>query len=366
MTAILSITVLAAASYFTSSHSKTEHLKTESPQTVQKKENPKQNEYLSITYTSSDDSVKTGRMMHFYTYDLFSKKLEQKMQIPFDSQYALGVVSLSDNKIYYSAAKENESEDPGRSVDHLYEVDLSNKKSTLLETENCAYNDIIPIDGKLLVTTVPVHAIGTALFDLNTRTFSYLYEPSLTEDGYMDFLYTTRPLKLNYNFNYKTFVNVSVLEKNLYSLGVRTGKKPLKFHISLVDSALHVKNEYIFKLPSLLYDDVGAVAQISTDSAILMLKHTPPDNEEEEEYVFYKINFSKQSCKKIKSPFPDMLYIDSFVTIDNGKSYYISGYANRKTSGLFYYDCSNNDIKPILLDDYEKGDHVVNFCLVEN
>lgn len=116
-------------------------------------------------------------MMNFYTYDLSSGKLDNKAQIPYDSQYALGVVSLSDHKIYYSGAGKKKDGSVRNSTDHLCEYNLLNEKSSVLEKENCAYNDIVPIGNeKLLVTTVPVHAIGTALFDLNTKTFSHLYK----------------------------------------------------------------------------------------------------------------------------------------------------------------------------------------------
>lgn len=179
----------------------------------------------------------------------------------------------------------------------------------------------------------------------------------------MDFPYTTRPVKLNYNYKYKTFINVYVAEKDLYKFSVRSGKKPLKYHIALVDNELNIKNEYIF-LHSILYSDVQAVAQISSNSAILMIDVPSTKKKTEKEYEFYKINFSKQSCKKIDSPFPNILYVNDFLTIDDGKSYYISGYHTDGRSGLFHYDCSTDDVTPILLDDSEKGSHVVNFCLV--
>ncbi len=342
-------------------------IKQEEKETKQKditesnEETLKEKGYLSITYTCSDPSVKTGRMMNFYTYDLESGKLDNRAQIPFDSQYALGVISLSDQKIFYSGAAKKKKGGVRQSSDHLCQYDLLNGKTSELEQENCAYNDIVPIgNGKLLVTAIPVHAIGTGIFDLNTKKFSYLYEQSKNEDGYIDFPYTTRPVKLNYNYNYKTFINTYVLEKHLYSYGVRSGKKPLKYRIALVDNELNIKNECIFNL-SLFYGDIGAVAQTSSDSAILILYL---ENSMKQE--FYKVDFSKQTCKKMKSPFSGMSYIYSLITIDDGKSYYIKGIHKDGRSGLFYYDCSNDKATPILLDDSEKENHIVNFCFVAN
>lgn len=76
------------------------------------------------------------------------------------------------------------------------------------------------------------------------------------------------------------------------------------------------------------------------------------------------IDFSKMSCKKVKSPFPQMKYISNFVTSDDGRSYYVSGMCMDGTSGLFYYDCLKDDVKTILLNSV-KGGYVVNFRLID-
>lgn len=45
---------------------------------------------VSITYTSQDFTVESGRMMTFYTYDPVTSVLENRAELPFESQYALG------------------------------------------------------------------------------------------------------------------------------------------------------------------------------------------------------------------------------------------------------------------------------------
>ena len=55
--------------------------------------------YLSITYGINDD---TGRRTQYYTYNIDEKKLDIRCSIPFAAQYGTGVVSLANQKVYYS------------------------------------------------------------------------------------------------------------------------------------------------------------------------------------------------------------------------------------------------------------------------
>lgn len=256
----------------------------------------------------------------------------------------------------------------GKTVDHLFEYDTANGMATMLEEDHCAYNDIIPVHDKLLLTTTPVHAVGTAAFDLKMKKYNYLYEMSLTEDGYMDFPYVTEPsVRLNYNYKYGRFVNVYSKEKDRYDPEIRGGEKPIEYHIALVDEDLNIITEYDHFFKSFVDYNVRAACQISSDCALVLMEKTISDDEDsdaEVTYEFYIINFTEKSCKKVKSPFPQMKYIINFVTSDDGQSYYISGSCMDGTSGLFYYDCSTDDVKTILLDSLDGG-HVVNFCLID-
>ena len=327
---------------------------------------PENKEYLSITYTTSDSSTETGRMMNFYTYDVASHKLENHAQIPFLSAYALGTVDLSEKKIYYTKSVGN----TGRNVDHLFEYDMKTQVSTMLEDVNCAYNDIcLPGNGKLLVTSIPVHAVGTGIFDIATKKFSYLYKMEMNEDGYEDFLWTTVPTRLNYNGHYGNFVNVSILEKTQYDDKVRSGKRSPNYQIDLIDADLNTKYKYTYTLKSEIDYTITAVTQIAQDQVLLLVKKDLGEESELEfKSLFYIINYTDNSCKKVKSPFPKMLYIDNYITIDGGKSYYVEGWAKDGRSGLFFYDCIQNTMEPILLDEYDdntgEDNHIVNFSLV--
>lgn len=81
------------------------------------------------------------------------------------------------------------------------------------------------------------------------------------------------------------------------------------------------------------------------------------------EYIFYEINFTDNTCKKIPSPFPKIDAGHS-VTLDGGDSYYVLGNYNGR-HGLFFYDCINDKVSPVILDNYKKEGYVINYCLVE-
>lgn len=296
-------------------------------------------------------------MIHFYTYGLESSKLEEKAQIPFRSQYALGVYHAQRDKVYYTYREVNEI----GNGEHLYEYDLSSKTAAPLENVGCAYNDIIQVsDSKLLVTTKQAHAMGTALFDLDTRRFTYLYPKKMNREGYKDFLQTTNPSPLNYNYRYGTFINVSASEKASNSNSVRSGEKKLRHRVALVDKDLNILSTCIFK--SLMGREISAAAQISPAKAIALVFECGFDYDKTE---FYEFNFTKHNFVQIDSPFPKMSYVKNFITVDDGKSFYVAGTQKKGVSGLFHYNCATDKVTPILLDEQE-GDqesHVVNFCL---
>ncbi len=328
---------------------------------------PAKTGYLSILYIENDSSAEGKSMMDFYTYDLDSGELDMKAKLPWQSQYSMGAVNLHDNKIYYTYREEWKIGVP----DHLYAYDLTNGKSTLLETENRAYNDIIPLKNKLLITVKPVHAMIPGLFDLDTKSFSYLYKKKImTSNGFKDFKYTTRPVALNYNYKYDNFINVYVNEGKFYdwlanSRKRKSKRKSIKYHISLIDSELNVKYKYDSFTLNSVDDELVTATQISPDSIIIQTAHdeyrTDPDAGYK--YTFYKINFTDKTCKKIPSPFPKIDAGHS-ITLDEGNSYYILGHYNGR-HGLYYYDCINDKVSPILLDADKEDSYVANYCLVE-
>lgn len=107
-----------------------------------------------------------------------------------------------------------------------------------------------------------------------------------------------------YNSHYGNFVNVSELEKMRYNLKVRSGKKSPKYHIDLVDADLNKKYKYTYTLKSEIVYDVSAATQIADNQVLLLVKKDLGyDSKIDYKNLFYVIDYTENSCKRVKSPF---------------------------------------------------------------
>ena len=311
--------------------------------------------YLSITYDTNDSTVSaTGKMMNFYTYDLDTKQLTNRAQIPFGSQYALGAVSLDNNKVYYTKREVNDQGYP----DYLYEYNLNTKESKLLESENRAYNDIVPIGNKLLVSAIE-GGNNPAVFNLDTKKFSYLYEKNgYAEDKY----FSSPPIPFGYNVNTKKFLYVYVDKKQSYDTNYRKGepgdKTPIPHHINLMDIDFNNQEVYTFQT-----EEVQFATQISDDKIICTTTEHPFGVGKKKAYL---LDIKKQELKELSSlPMPKMTSVFNSYTIDEGETFYVAGMDKDKRRGVFYYNTKTDTVEPILLDNNETGGHVVNFTMLE-
>jgi len=309
--------------------------------------------YLSITFDTEDKSVPiTEKMMNFYTYDLKSKELLNKAQIPFSSQYALGAVSLRNNKVFYTKREENEL----GNYDHLYSYDLTTKTEELLETENRAYNDIVPIGDKLLVSAIR-KGNNPALFDLKNNKFEYLYENELyNEDMYI----CSPPVPFGYNINTDKFLYVYVDTEQLYNPEYRKGdpsqKTPIPHHISLIDSDLNLQNTYTFNNQQIQF-----ATQIEDNKILCVTTEHPCATGKVSAYM---LDMKKKRIEELNElPMPQMQTVLNCYTLDKGNSFYVFGRHIDGRSGVFYYDTKKNIIEEILIDtDIGK---VINFTLLK-
>ncbi len=324
----------------------------------------KQDSYLSITYTLPDPKAESGRKMVFYTYDLNNSALKEQAEIPFESQYALGCVDIKRGKVYYSA----EDKEHGKfgsdvnGVDHLFEYDIKAKSAVVIEKENRAYNDIVLIDDKLLVTTIPLHAITTGMFDLNSRKFIFKSPKCRNEDGYIDYKYDTRPVKLNYNPKYKAFLNVCAVEDDLYDIGFRTGEKGIIYTINYINKDLDIITSIPFKIKDFNYE-ISAICQTSKNHA-LMLERVFSDDGSSTQLKYYDVDLSTKECKETESPFPDLVNVKNYFTVDGGKTFFIIGGKSGGEQGLLKYDSQSKKYETILKD--TDTSHVVNCCCVSS
>lgn len=314
--------------------------------------------YLSITYDTNDTNDSTvsgtGKLMNFYTYELDTKELVNRAQIPFRSQYALGAVSLQNNKVYYTRREINDVGNP----DRLYEYDLATKEAKQLESENRTYNDIVPIGGKLLVSAIK-RGTNPAVFDLDTGKFSYLYE----KNGYGDDKYfTSPPIPFGYNVNTKKFLYVYVDReqhyKPSYRKGEPNGKTPIPHNITLMDIDFNNQETYTFQS-----EEVQFATQISEEKIICTTTEHAFTSGKKRAYL---LDIKKQELKELTSlPMPKMMHVYNCFTLDEGKTFYVAGRHEDKRSGVFLYDTETDNVEPILLDDAKTGGHFINFTMLE-
>ena len=311
--------------------------------------------YLSITYGINDDTTDTGIRTQYYTYDIDEKKLDIRCSIPFAAQYGTGVVSLANQKVYYSGRI------GGNANDSLIEYDMKSGEIRALENENSTYNDIAIVDSHTLLVTAISRENGCnwpATFDLNSRTFTYLYDANNISYS----LYSTRAGRINYNYIYNKFVDVFVNENEFYSPKFRSNEVAIDYNIALVSPNLLINTENMFTKKTKIANDIYMGTQISDNSILLQVVD---DNGNR---FFYLVDLLNKSIKEIDCPFKNATYITDCVTLDQGKTYFVlGGFQHGKEiqkNGLFYYDTNTKQAEPILVNNNSIQGHVINFTIV--
>lgn len=314
--------------------------------------------YVSITYGMNDNTTDTGRRIQYYTYSIDKKKLALQCSIPYAAQYGTGVVSLANQKVYYSGRA-------GKNVnDSLTVYDLKTGETQALENENATYNDIAIVDNHtLLVTAISKEneCNWPATFDLNSRTFTYLYDVNNISDA----LYSTRAGRINYNYIYNKFVDVFVNQDEFYSPKFRSNEVDIDYNIALVSPNLLINTKNIFTKKTKAADDIYMETQISDNSILLQVIDLVGGKS-----FFYLLDLVNKSMKEIDCPFKNATYITDCVTLDQGKTYFVlGGFKNGnelQKNGLFYYDTNTEQAEPILMNNDSIQGHVINFTVVGN
>lgn len=312
--------------------------------------------YLSITYGINDDTTDTGRRTQYYTYNIDEKKLDIRCSIPFAAQYGTGVVSLANQKVYYSGRTGKNTNDS------INEYDIKTGETHALENENATYNDIAIVDNNTLLVTAISKKDGCnwpATFDLNSRTFTYLYDVNNISDS----LYSTRAGRINYNYIYNKFVDVFVNQDEFYLPKFRLNEVAIDYNIALVSPDLLINKENTYAKKTKIADDIYMETQISDNSVLLQVIDDSQDKR-----IFYLADLKNKSIKEIDCPFSNALYITNCVTLDQGKTYFVlGGFQNGKEvqkNGLFYYDTNTKQAESILMNNDNNKGHVINFTIV--
>ncbi len=327
--------------------------------------NTDDNPYISITYVRDNPQNATGLDMVFLTYDLATKQLREECNIPYDSKYASGVVSLHNNTVYYS--QRSDSADPS-SPDNLCAYDMSSRQSTVLENENFSYNDIALIgkDKLLVVALTNSHIITPAVFDISSGTFSY--SADVNEEP-LD-LYTSGPQDINYNYRFNRFLQVYYNVEAESSEGYHSFEDAIDNYIAVVSDDLQKKPSEIFSALFTAAQEIEWVTQLTEQEFLVQVRVTDIEAEVgfptwHDHYTLI-LNGDESTFEKIETPFPNASSINHCLTIDGGKTYFCTGRFTNDNGlderGLFIYNCETDGITPILTDS-ETG-HVVSFVAV--
>ena len=336
------------------------------PDDATEEEESSEHPYISITYGRKNPDNFTDRDMVFYTYDLVTKELKEECVIPLDSDYASGVVSKANNTVYYSRRAEAENLS---SNDCLFAYDLATGESEMLESENFSYNEITIIDeDTLLVMAVTnEHPIMPALFDLKTKSFTYMADAN----GEPFRLYNSFDSPINYNYNTKSFINVYKNEEEAYSNEYLTFKKKIPTYISLVNNDLKKDSDKVFSINLRVGDFIQGAVQISENELLVerFIEYLNDDKLDTISRIYYSLVFKENgetTFTEVEPPFPlENVRSNGYQTVDGGKTWYlIFDKGNSYQPGLYAYDTETKELTPILLHDSASAGHVVNFSIV--
>lgn len=330
------------------------------PKDVAEEEESSEHPYISITYGRDNPDNFTGRDMVFYTYDLVTKELKEECVIPFDSDYASGVVSKANNTVYYSRRAEAENL---YSNDCLFAYDLATGKSEMLESENFSYNDITIIDeDTLLVMAVTnKHPIMPALFDLKTRSFTYMADANDEP-----FIYTSGATIPIYNYKTKKFTCIYWNDDEARG-DYSSGLVAIDNYVALVSDNLLKDPDKIFTHSAKVTDrNMISAVQISDNELIVTMENNFFYVDQPREYYSLVFGEDETTFTEIDCPYPHADYVANLCTIDEGKTFYFYLYGDHfgNPSGIYSYDTESEELTPILLNDPETNGHYINFSIV--
>ncbi|AUM64944.1 hypothetical protein C0R09_10580 [Brevibacillus laterosporus] len=135
---------------------------------------PTKSPYLSITVTAGEGDQLLSTT---YEYDLSTKKLLMRGQVPYTSQYPLTAVDVKRQVIYYTGR------DQSGLADQLQVYDLTSKQSQTLTTDLFAINELFVIDKQVVLAAsskkaTDNHIMPLASYDLDHKQFRFWWDPN--------------------------------------------------------------------------------------------------------------------------------------------------------------------------------------------
>ncbi len=337
-------------------------LEKEQTENIEKQEDIKAegNPYLSITYGRDNPENLTGREMVFYTYDINAKQLKEECVIPFESGYASGVVSKYKNVVYFQGNTVPGDYSKGNS---LWVYDIATGEASILDNENHSYNDILLIneDTLLVMMVTDQHPIMPVLFDLNTKTFTYMAD--VNNDP---FIYTSGPTSPFYNYITKQFTCIYWSdEEDSGDSGYTSFETAIDHYVALVSDDLVRDPDKVFTHRAKIDEmNMESAIQISENELLVTMRNWVESVPAE----YYSLVFEdgKATFTPTECPYPDAYYICNLYTIDEGRTFYFYLYGDKKgnSPGVYSYRTDTDELTPILLNDPEIGGRYINFSLI--
>lgn len=319
--------------------------------------------YLSITYGRNNPKNMTGREIAYYTYDLVTGKLKEECVLPYDADYACGVVSKAKNTVYYaSRANPNDLS----SNDSLWAYNIETKETVLLEAEtNRSYNSITLMgkDRLLVMAATREHPVQPAVFDLGTNTFTYLSDVN----GEPRELYTCGPSRMSYNYKTHEIVFLYQNEAETHSSEYMHVDKPADVFLTTASEGLVKAAEPVWSKSFLLKDEVTAVTRLSENEFWIVMCHYNMDAENESDFYnngLYSLKFEDGETTMTPIDFPCKKF-GSLDTADGGETFFLlMNTLELPERSLYSYCPKTKEICLILPGEPEKGGHVVNYSIM--
>ncbi|MBM7107343.1 hypothetical protein [Brevibacillus laterosporus] len=304
-------------------------------------------DYLSITYTEYANGKDTtdGMVMRVMSYDLQSKVMAKLADIPYTSQYPLSVVSLMDNKIYYSA----DVQDKG---DQLFSYDLQSKKTEQLSKELFAINYIVPTTkkGPIILAAVKKgeRVLKTVLYDKQKHKLDFMDDKDLDSNTWA--------------VSYNKQVNKSYLAR--FSENEREKQRNIsnKQQIAMVPpdyTVVELNNETKKERPIISLKKEQIIALSSTGNQLFLIT-SPSINRPPIEYSLV----DSKTGKRTKLDLPISSRSDVYLSHDAKGIYYLGSTSKKDFNmgrGIYYYDFATKKIQTIFL---QENGFINNFMLV--
>lgn len=317
--------------------------------------------YLSITYARNNSNSLTGTEIVFYSYDINTNQLKEECVLPFDSSYASGVVSKYDNAVYYSGNTIPGDYSSGNSL-WMYKIDTG--ESVILDNEDHAYNDILLIDPNtlLVMMVTDAHPIMPVLFDLPSKTFTYMADANNEP-----FIWTSGATTPFYNYLTKQFTCIYWNDnEDSGDNGYTSLETAIDHYLTLVSSESLQKSEKIFTHRARIdeFNMMGAVQLSENELLVTMINQVY--TEESPEYYLLVFEEDKTTFTKTECPYPHADYVSNLYTIDGGKVFFFYLYNDYfgNPDGVYSYDTETKELSPILLNDSKTNGRYVNFSIV--